>query len=127
MKGTPRRKRLKKAARLTKAKEWIKSYHGKDLVKGYARWFGVDWLCALKELKLAGVPFTPEAEERINNSYRQRIEHKKRLKQLRSSKQVTLSESDENFAFIVGYTSNGVPYGLTHEEWPDEVEHIPDE
>jgi hypothetical protein len=26
-------------------------------------------------------------------------------------------ESDEHFGFIVGYTSNGVPYGLTHEEW----------
>ena len=28
-----------------------------------------------------------------------------------------LIESDEYFGFIVGYTSNGVPYGLTHEEW----------
>jgi hypothetical protein len=26
-------------------------------------------------------------------------------------------ESDEYFGFIVGYTSNGVPYGLTHEQW----------
>ena len=26
-------------------------------------------------------------------------------------------ESDENFAFIAGYTSGGAPYGLTHEEW----------
>ena len=24
--------------------------------------------------------------------------------------------SDENFAFIVGFTSCGVPYGITHEE-----------
>lgn len=29
-------------------------------------------------------------------------------------------ESDEHFGYIVGYTSNGVPYGLTHEEW-DEI------
>lgn len=28
-----------------------------------------------------------------------------------------LIESDEHLGFIVGYTSNGVPYGLTHEEW----------
>ncbi len=27
-----------------------------------------------------------------------------------------LIESDEYFGFIVGYTANGVPYGLTHEE-----------
>jgi methyl coenzyme M reductase gamma subunit len=25
-------------------------------------------------------------------------------------------ESDENFAFIVGYTSGGASYGVTHEE-----------
>ncbi len=28
-------------------------------------------------------------------------------------------DSDENFAFIVGYTSGGAPYGLTHEEMND--------
>ena len=26
-------------------------------------------------------------------------------------------DSDETFAFIVGYTSGGGPFGLTHEEW----------
>lgn len=26
------------------------------------------------------------------------------------------SDSDENFAFIAGYTSGGAPFGLTHEE-----------
>jgi hypothetical protein len=29
----------------------------------------------------------------------------------------SLIESEEHFGFIAGYTSNGVPYGLTHEEW----------
>lgn len=28
----------------------------------------------------------------------------------------SMVESDEHFGFIVGYTSNGVPFGLTHEE-----------
>jgi len=32
----------------------------------------------------------------------------------------SLIESDVHFGFIVGYTSNGVPYGLNHEEW-DEI------
>ena len=32
----------------------------------------------------------------------------------------SLIESDEHFGFFAGYTSNGVPYGLTHEEW-DEI------
>lgn len=29
----------------------------------------------------------------------------------------SMVESDEHFGFIVGYTSNGVPFGLTQEEW----------
>jgi len=32
----------------------------------------------------------------------------------------SLIESDEYFGFIAGYTSNGVPYGLTHIEM-DEI------
>lgn len=28
----------------------------------------------------------------------------------------SLIEKDEYFGFIAGYTSSGVPYGLTHEE-----------
>ncbi len=28
-------------------------------------------------------------------------------------------ESDENFAYIVGYTSGGAPYGVTWEEWEE--------
>jgi hypothetical protein len=31
----------------------------------------------------------------------------------------SLTESDAYFGFIVGYTSNGVPYGLTHKEWEE--------
>ena len=30
--------------------------------------------------------------------------------------QVEEDFSDENFAYIAGYTSGGVPFGLTHEE-----------
>ena len=32
-------------------------------------------------------------------------------------------DQDEHFAFIVGYTSGGVPYGLTWEEW-DAIEEV---
>lgn len=30
-------------------------------------------------------------------------------------------ESDAQFAFIAGFTENGVPYGITHEEWENSV------
>lgn len=100
--NTPRRKRLKKAARLARAKDWIKAYTGKHLVKGYSRWFGVDMLCALSELKLSGVAFTLEAENQIIKSYHQHIEQKRNQKQPRPLKVVEPLEADENFGVIIG-------------------------
>ena len=43
---------------------------------------------------------------------------KERKKERKSAETNYLAfEPDENFAYIVGYTSNGVPFGLTHEEF----------
>ena len=39
----------------------------------------------------------------------------RKLKKVKIVEHVEL-DSDENFAFIAGYTSGGAPYGLTHEE-----------
>ena len=36
-------------------------------------------------------------------------------------------ESDETFAFIAGYTSWGIPYGVTWEEMESEKEELADE
>ncbi|SFE88446.1 hypothetical protein [Alteribacillus iranensis] len=41
---------------------------------------------------------------------------KKSRKQTKDENEDQLFSSDETFAFIAGYTSNGVPYGITHEE-----------
>jgi hypothetical protein len=38
-----------------------------------------------------------------------------KLKNKKIDQQIEL-ESDENFAFIVGYTSGGAAYGVTHQE-----------
>ena len=39
----------------------------------------------------------------------------RKLKKEKIDEYVELA-SDENFAFIAGFTSGGAPYGLTHEE-----------
>ncbi|MBM7691305.1 putative HTH domain antitoxin [Peribacillus deserti] len=48
---------------------------------------------------------------------------KKTAKKGRNQLGDTIFESDENFAYIVGYTEGGVPYGITHEEW-DEIKQF---
>jgi hypothetical protein len=44
------------------------------------------------------------------------IELKKQRKKKKTSEVIEESFSDEQFAFIAGYTSGGAPYGVTWEE-----------
>ena len=119
--NTPRRKRWTRDVRLQKANQFLETYNGKNLVKGYANWFGVDLNCALTELQLAGVTISEEEKKKV----KQAIETKAQLKKIKKEKQrekedaLMYEDSDEYFAFIVGYTEGGAPYGITHEEWKE--------
>ena len=47
----PKRKRLQRTQRLHNAKEvWLKQTNAKNNVKSYAKWYGVDLICAITEL-----------------------------------------------------------------------------
>jgi hypothetical protein len=48
--------------------KWLPSYGGKDVVRGYSRWYAVDRLCAIKELRLLGVAISDEYEARVRQS-----------------------------------------------------------
>ena len=113
---TPKRKRLKRPARLIMASEWIKGYNGKNLISGYAKWFGVDKICAMNELKIIGVTISEAMKKQVLASVKARIEQKRIMKEKRNFVDDKDIDSDENFAYIAGYTSGGAPYGLTHEE-----------
>lgn len=112
--GIIRRRGMKREQRLQAACEWISKYTGKDIVRGYRRWFGVDKVCALLELKMCGLPISDEGiaaarkdQERLS------IERQEQgnLRALQSG-----IDQDDNFACIIGYTSGGAPYGLTWEK-----------
>jgi hypothetical protein len=113
MKNTPKREK-----RLSSAKNWIKTYSGQNIVKGYSKKYSVDKLCAIKELRMIGVEISEEYEKQLINSMealrQQRLSFKK--KQVDELNTLCEFESDENFAMIIGYTSGGFPYGVTHEE-----------
>jgi hypothetical protein len=115
-KHTPRRKTLTKKGRLASAKDWITKYDGQNLISGYAKWFGVDKICAINELKTLGVIIPENLENQIIESLKRRIEQRKLAKEKSEALDIADYDTDDNFAFIVGYTSGGFPYGLTHEE-----------
>lgn len=58
--NVPRHKRLNRVARLAVAKDWIKKYEGKRIVRSYSKYFGVDHLCAVAELEKLGLTFDPD-------------------------------------------------------------------
>ena len=112
----PRRKRMKREARLQSASHWIPTYAGKNLlVRGYARWFGVDLLCAVKELRMLGVEVSADYEAKLRATMQAR--QSRRWPAPQAEQEPWPLECDEFHAFIAGYTSGGFSYGITWEEW----------
>lgn len=116
--STPKHKRMKRDDRLRAAEYWPPKYEGKDIIKGYSKHFGVNKLCAIKELEVLGHKFKPEYIKQVKESLqvqeKARQQHKLRKKQEKSLN--NRIDSDETFYYIVGYTSGGAPYGVTWEE-----------
>lgn len=114
--NTPKRKRLSREQRLSLANDWLRSYIGKNSVKGYSKWFGVDLLTSISELRLAGATISEGYEQQIIKSNEAKIKLRKSKKTKLESQQNPFGEWDNEFDFIAGYTSNGVPYGIRKDE-----------
>ena len=88
------------------------------MIRGYQRHFGVDWLCAIKELQMLGVRLNSNYVEQLKRTVKgcQKANRDRRLKKKENENQIFDPDCDERFAFITGYTSNGFAYGITWEE-----------
>jgi hypothetical protein len=114
---TPRRTRMQRLNRLQSAKHWIPTYSGGNIVKGYKKWFAVDLLCAIKELKMLGVKLDEQYVLQALKSHDQAIvDEQKRKAEKKQALDELPFDSDEHYYFIAGYTSGGFPYGITWEE-----------
>jgi hypothetical protein len=116
----PRVKRMKRPGRLQSARSWLPTYSGKNIVAGYRKHFGVDWICALKELEMLGVAIDPIYKQQLlitvenhNTAHR-----RKKAQRAQRSMQYDLDQGDQ-FAYIAGYTAGGFAYGVTWEEWKE--------
>jgi len=118
-KTTPRRKRLKRAQRLESAKAWLATYAGQKIARDYRRRYGVDWQTAFTELEMLGIPIDPDYKTRVLHSIAGELAARRRKKAERETQLRAELGFDQNeyFAYIVGYTSGGAPYGLTWDEW----------
>jgi len=121
--NTPRRKKLNKKQRISIANDWLKSYNGKNIVKGYSNWFGVDLLCAIRELRIVGQIISEKYEIQVRKSVEDKILQRKNAKEKRERIEIDneyINDWESEFEFIVGYTSNGVPFGIKKDELFDD-------
>ena len=120
---------MRREARLQSAKNWLIRYEGKNIVRGYAKWYGVDLLCAIIELRMLGVHVDENYEANVRRSIKNRAKQRKQRRLARKEVEYDdpYPDSDETFAYIAGYTSWGFPYGVTWEEIGEEPPWINDE
>lgn len=118
---------MKRGGRLASAKKWLESFEGKNPIRGYSRWYGVDLLCAVAELQMLGVQLDRTHVEQIRvtmenrkkQAQRRKKQAKRRKEEAAKQSEFESNWSDENFSFIAGYTSGGMPFGVP---WPEDDE-----
>ena len=108
----PRRKRMKRPGRLSSARAtgWVEEYKGRNIIAGYSKWFAVDLLCALVELRLLGVKIDQGREEQIKASIKARAAQRARRKKLREQAQIgEVHAVPDDFFFISDWAGDYLP------------------
>jgi hypothetical protein len=106
---------MSRATRLQAATRWIAQYRGKNLVRGYKKWFGVSDVCAVLELRMLGVGIPDTRLEQARRDEQSRATGRARKKEKYAARPFPRDQDDE-FAYIAGYTEGGAPYGITWSE-----------
>jgi hypothetical protein len=113
---------MKRPARLQSARSWLEKYPGKNVVRGYRKRFGVDLVCAYKELEILGIRFDPSVVAASLKSAAGAAVARRRKKAERAERPQPSPygemyvDWDDNFAYIAGFTPGGAPFGITWEE-----------
>lgn len=115
---------MPQAERLEKARKWLASYSGDDVLKAYRKKFATDRMQAIHELQLLGLTFSEERIAKEKKAVQAHLQQEKAKKARRRARRRAAQEpptyfnadQDDCFFFIAGYTSGGAPYGVTWEE-----------
>jgi hypothetical protein len=73
-------KRMKQPGRLQSAKGWLSIYKGNNILKGCRKQYGVDLLCAIRELEMLGIVLNPEYIKAVKQSVEGGITSKEKKK-----------------------------------------------
>jgi len=91
---------MNREQRLQSARTFIQTYGGKNIARGYSRWYGVNRWCAVLELKMLGVRLRDDYVAAVFETARMQEE---RAIQARLNRESDLeaedADSDESFAW----------------------------
>ena len=112
---------MNRAGRLQSARHWLATQTGRtpvQIAKSYRKRYGVDWPCAILELSQLRISFDSARITQLNRS----LAGSRRARRQTAGATQALAigeqaDSNKEFAYIAGYTPNGVPFGVTWEEW----------
>lgn len=117
--------RLRK--RLVAGRRWAASYTGKHIALDYRKHFRVTFLRACEDLQLIGVPLGPREAAKAAQALMNKETLLRRSPKGSRKRRTSRTTDDDSFIFnegethgiyfVVGYTSGGLPYGLTREEF----------
>lgn len=79
--NTPRHKRLNREGRLHAAKLWLRTYNGKNIVRGYSKHFAIDLLGAVRELEMIGISIDDNYKKQLRADLKNKIRRKELIKQ----------------------------------------------
>lgn len=114
-------KAMKQETRLKHEALWVHNYSGRHIVRDYRKKFKLSPFETLSDLHELGM-LDDTTYIQMQNAEEKRLNA---LKGKKKSKEVTVWEdSDDQFFFIAGYTSNGAAYGTTWEEMGLELYEI---
>ncbi len=128
-KGRTGKTTLKRPQRLLKAKAWLtayvdKTYTDKQIVHAYAKKFHTDFPISIIELRKLGISISTTYEEAVKKTLVDLAIQRCAEKEAKLNAHLAGIEQDEHFAYIVGYTSGGAPYGVTWDELDDEEREL---
>ncbi|MEZ4248200.1 MAG: hypothetical protein R3B99_08185 [Polyangiales bacterium] len=102
---------MKREGRLSSARHWMPvGLSVFQLVRRYARWYGVDQLCAAKELAMLGVEISSSELEAIRRAYDARVAGARRRRERRQREEET--QRHEIFSWL----ASDLPWGWEGEQ-----------
>lgn len=84
-------------------------------------------MCAIIELRMLGFEISEDRLNKAKEKIADKAEARRKRKEQQQEPEALYNDCDENFYYIAGYTSNGVPFGVTWEQMGETPPWVEDE